>query len=229
MSVNKSKCDAKLGYEIQSHLESLGIHTPITDKLNVDNDEKIAKITDNMKEILSIIGLDLSDDSLEETPKRIAKMYIQEKFWGLSPENFPKCTTIENKMRYDEMVIEKCSINSICEHHLVYFGSLHNRDLGCFIAYIPRKKVIGLSKLSRIAEYFSARPQVQERLCEQISAALRYILETDDVAVVIKAQHFCVLTRGVSDPDSYTITSKLTGSFIESSDTRREFMNIVNN
>lgn len=228
MAYNEVKCDAQLGLEVQDHLVKLGIHTPITDLLKEEDDEKIMKITHLMKDVLEIIGLDLTDDSLEETPKRIAKMYIQEKFWGLKPENFPKCTTIENKMQYDEMVIEKCSVNSMCEHHAVYFGSLHNKDLGCYIAYIPKNKVIGLSKLSRITEYFSARPQVQERLCEQISATLKYILETDDVAVVIKAQHFCVLTRGVSDPDSFTITSKLTGRFMDNSDTRREFMNIVN-
>lgn len=229
MTIESSKLDHNLGIAVEEYLKSKGVQTPTCSiLLDETSEQKITAIQEHTKSIMEILGLDLSDDSLVDTPKRVAKMYVNEKFWGLKPENFPKCTAIENKMGYDEMVIEKCSINSVCEHHFVYFGSLHNKDLGCYIAYIPKNKVIGLSKLSRVAEYFSARPQVQERLCEQISEALQFILETDDVAVLIKAQHFCVLTRGVSDPDSFTITSKLSGSFSNNTDTRREFMNIVN-
>jgi GTP cyclohydrolase I len=192
--------------------------------------EKIDIIRDSMRDIMITLGLDLEDDSLCDTPNRVAKMYVKELYWGLQTENFPKCTTIENKMGYDEMVVEKCAITSGCEHHLVYFGSAHNSsDLGCWIAYIPKHKVVGLSKLSRVAEYFAHRPQVQERLTEQICAALQFILETDDVAVVIKAQHFCVVTRGVEDTSAHTITSKLGGAFKTNLALRQEFMTCINN
>jgi len=229
MALQTHKCNPELGLAVEEHLKSLGLQTPtIPESLNIKDEAKIKKIEKQMTAMMETLGLDLTDDSLIETPKRIAKMYVQEKFWGLKPENFPKCTTVDNKMGYDEMVIEKVSINSICEHHFVYFGSLHNRDLGCFIAYIPKDKVIGLSKLSRIAEYFSARPQIQERLTAQISETLKFILGTDDVAVMMKGQHFCVLTRGVADPDSFTITSSLSGRFMTNPDARREFLSIAN-
>ena len=229
MSFQPAKCDPELGAKVHEYLVSKGVETPmVIEQVKKKSDAKIKKIEKAFTSILEELGMDLTDDSLEETPRRVAKMYVQERFWGLSPEHFPKCTAVDNKMKYDEMVVEKCSINSMCEHHLVYFGSLHNRKMGCWIAYIPNEKVIGLSKLSRIAEYFSARPQIQERLVEQISLALQYILETENVAVLIKAQHFCVLTRGVSDPDSFTITSKLSGSFMSNMDVRKEFLSIVN-
>lgn len=219
-----TKTDPELGKQVEQHLQQLGINTPTTVELHIDDQLKIEAVTQSMTEIMNVVGLDLNDDSLVDTPKRVAKMLVLEKFWGLKAENFPKCTTIENKMKHNEMIVEKCTINSLCEHHFVYFGSLHNPKLGCWIAYIPNERVIGLSKLSRIAEYFSARPQVQERLVEQISETLKFILNTEHVAVLVKAQHFCVLTRGVSDPHAYTVTSKLSGAFMDDPATRKEFI-----
>ena len=224
MSYNPTKCDPALGKQIEKYLVEKGVHTP-TSHNGLAIQEKIDIIEDRFRDIMVTLGLDMTDDSLTDTPTRVAKMYVKEVFWGLDPNAFPKCTAVQNKMQYDEMVVEKCTIMSGCEHHLVYFGTAHNpRELGCWIAYIPKDKVIGLSKLSRVAEYFSRRPQIQERLTEQIYHALSYILGTDDVAVVIKAQHFCVLTRGVEDPNSFTITSKLGGEFMSDPNTRSEFM-----
>jgi len=225
--LDTNKTDERLGILVNDHLTAIGINTPTTERIHEEGHRKIERIQEHYKSILQILGMDLNDDSLQETPNRCAKMMVKELNWGLLPENFPKCTTVNNKMHYDEMVIEKCSVNSTCEHHLVYFGSLHNRDLGCWVAYIPNEKVLGLSKLSRIVEYFAARPQIQERLTEQISAALEFILDTKDVAVVIKAQHFCVLTRGVKDPDSYTVTSKMKGIFMSDPIARSEFMSLT--
>ena len=156
-----------------------------------------------------------------ETPTRLAKMYVDELYWGLDYNNFPKCTAIENKMGYDEMVLEKnVTVLSTCEHHFVTIDGL------AAIAYIPNKKVIGLSKLNRIVEFFSKRPQVQERLTEQIYHTLTYILGTEDVAVVIDAVHFCVRSRGVRDYNSSTITSKLGGRFKSNPALRAEFLSL---
>jgi GTP cyclohydrolase I len=153
---------------------------------------------------------------------RVAKMYLEELFWGLNPNNFPKCTVVENKMGYDEMVIEKgVSVMSTCEHH---FQTIVGTAA---VAYIPNQKVLGLSKIPRIVEYFSRRPQIQERLTEQIYFALSYILDTEDVAVVIDAEHFCVKARGVQDHGSTTITSKLGGGFRNDPALRSEFMNLI--
>jgi GTP cyclohydrolase I len=171
---------------------------------------------------METLGLDLSDDSLEETPKRVAKMYVNEIFWGLKPENFPKCTVIENKMGYDEMVIEKdITLMSNCEHHFVTIdGKAH-------VAYIPKGKVLGLSKLNRIVEYFARRPQVQERIAEQVYHALAFILGTEDIAVVIEGVHYCVKSRGVEDHGSYTYTAKLGGCFRSEPEARAEFMSLI--
>jgi GTP cyclohydrolase I len=164
----------------------------------------------------------LSDDSLIETPKRVAKMWINEIYWGLEPKNFPKCTTVDNKMHYDEMVIERnITSMSTCEHHLVTI------DAKAFVAYIPNEKVLGLSKLNRIVEYFSRRPQIQERLTAQIAETLKFILGTDNVAVVVDGVHYCVKSRGVEDVTSSTITSSLHGCFREVPEARAEFMNFV--
>ena len=222
MSFQKTKTNESLGYQVQKHLESLGLQTPITKAIDESESHKIDVIERHMTEIMKVLGLDLSDDSLEETPKRVAKMYVLEKFWGLKPENFPKCTTIENKMGYDEMVLEKnISVMSDCEHHLVQIdGKAH-------VAYIPKNKVLGLSKLNRIVEYFSRRPQVQERLGQQIGEALKFILETDDVAVVIEAKHYCVISRGVEDKNSTTTTSFLSGSFKNDESCRKEFLALI--
>ena len=151
-------------------------------------------------------------------------MYVNEIFWGLDYEAFPKCTTVDNKMKYDEMVVERnVNVQSNCEHHFVVIDGVAT------VGYIPKQKVLGLSKINRVVEYFSKRPQIQERLTEQVYHALQYILETDDIAVVIDAQHYCVKSRGVEDVGSSTVTSKLGGVFKKDPAVRTEFMNIVNN
>ena len=173
---------------------------------------------------MKTLGLDLLDDSLMDTPKRVAKMYVNEIFWGLDYEAFPKCTTVDNKMKYDEMVVERnVNVQSNCEHHFVVIDGVAT------VGYIPNQRVLGLSKINRVVEYFSKRPQIQERLTEQVYHALQYILETDNVAVVIDAQHYCVKSRGVEDVGSSTVTSKLGGVFKTDPAVRNEFMNIVNN
>lgn len=219
--LTKSKTDAKLGAEVQEYLINLNIHTPMFIPIIYDDKAKIQLIENNFRDIMNTLGLDLSDDSLQDSPKRVAKMFINEIFWGLNPENFPKCTTVENKMNYDEMILERnINVQSHCEHHFV------NIDGFAHVAYIPDKKVLGLSKMNRIVEYFSKRPQIQERLTEQIHATLAYILGTDNVAVIIDAKHFCVKSRGVEDVNSSTVTSKLGGLFKEH-DLRSEFMNMI--
>lgn len=224
MSFQKTKVDPVLGKKVEKHLKEKGINTPTNpEKLGRSNESKIQYIQECMEHAMAALGLDLTDDSLVDTPKRVAKMFVLEKFWGLDPENFPKCTTIENKMKYDEMVVERnVRIMSDCEHHLVTIDGLAT------IAYIPSEKVLGLSKMNRIAEYFSRRPQVQERLTQQIGEALKFILESDDVAVVIKARHYCVISRGVEDQNSETVTSYLSGAFRHNETTRSEFLAIAN-
>ena len=171
---------------------------------------------------MNTLGLDLKDDSLIDTPKRVAKMYVNEIFWGLDYEAFPKCTAVENKMEYESMVIERnINVQSNCEHHFVVIDGVGT------VAYIPNKKVLGLSKLNRVVEYFAKRPQIQERLTEQVYYALQYILDTDNIAVVIDAQHYCVKSRGVEDVGSSTITSKLGGGFKDDPALRHEFMNMI--
>ena len=171
---------------------------------------------------MQALGLDLSDDSLEETPKRVAKMYVNEVFWGLDYDAFPKCTTVNNKMHYNEMVTERYIIvMSNCEHHFVQIDGLAT------VAYVPEQKVLGLSKINRIVEYFAKRPQIQERLTEQVFHALTYILETEDVAVMIDAKHYCVASRGVEDTGSSTVTCKLGGGFKTDPAARAEFLSIA--
>lgn len=223
MSLQKGKTDPELGYRVEEYLKEKGVRTPTNIDMLLRKDEgKIKKIERHFSAIMDILGLDRNDDSLIETPKRVAKMYVNEIFWGLKPENFPKCTVIENKMGYDEMVIEKdITLMSNCEHHFVTIdGKAH-------VAYIPKGKVLGLSKLNRIVEYFSRRPQVQERIAEQIYHALAYILGTEDVAVVIEGVHYCVKSRGVEDHSSYTMTAKLGGCFRNEPDCRAEFMSLI--
>lgn len=184
--------------------------------------QKIEKISGLFREIMQTLGLDLNDDSLRDSPKRIARMYVNEIFEGLNPVNFPKLTSIENKLGYNEMVtVKDISIISVCEHHFV---TIEGRAT---IAYIPKNRVIGLSKINRIARFFSRRPQVQERLTKQIADCLSYALETEDVAVSIRAKHYCVVQRGVEDSASETVTSDLRGAFREDPRTRSEFMSVV--
>lgn len=223
MSYNKTKTDPELGKAIHNHLIKCGVETPTSMNWNPDRKARIDQIEEHFTAIMQTLGLDLTDDSLTETPKRVAKMYVNEIFWGLDFEAFPKCTTVQNKMKYDEMVVERnVNVQSNCEHHFVVIDGLAT------VGYIPKEKVLGLSKINRIVEYFSKRPQIQERLTEQVYHALQYILETDDVAIVIDAQHFCVKSRGVEDVGSSTVTSKLGGVFKSDASVRAEFMNIVN-
>lgn len=192
--------------------------TPWKDN-GLSDDDKIAGITLRMREVMEILGLDLNDDSLADTPKRIAKMWVLELFKGLKPENFPKITCIENKMKCDEMVaVGGIRVLSVCEHHFVTI------DGYCTVAYIPAKKIIGLSKLNRIVKYFAQRPQVQERLTTQIADALVHILETKDVAVHMNAKHYCVISRGVMDTESATTTCDLRGRFRDDPACRSEFL-----
>jgi GTP cyclohydrolase I len=225
MSYNKTKCDPILGQQVHQHLVAMGVETPMDNSVtNMDRKDKIEIIEGAMNIIMKTLGLDLSDDSLIETPKRVAKMYVNEIFWGLDYEAFPKCTTVDNKMKYDEMVVERnVNVQSNCEHHFVVIDGVAT------VAYIPNQKVLGLSKINRIVEYFSKRPQIQERLTEQVFHALSFILETQNVAVVVDAQHYCVKSRGVEDVGSSTVTSKLGGCFKNEPAVRAEFMNIVNN
>lgn len=195
--------------------------TPMIDN-GLSAQQKKDKITALFTEIMETLGLDLKDDSLSETPYRVAKMYVDEVFYGLSTSSFPKITIVENKFDYDHAVIEVNIVtNSHCEHHFVpIIGKTH-------IAYIPNKKVLGLSKLNRIVDYFAKRPQIQERLTLQIHQALVEILETQNVAIVVDAMHACVKTRGIKDVTSMTRTSKLSGVFIQDSSHRAEFMNAI--
>lgn len=222
MAYNKTKIDSTLGFLVKDHLTKLGLETPTTDLLGVDNKEKIDKIEKHMFEICKVLGLDLTDDSLIETPKRVAKMLVLEQCWGLLPENFPKNTTISNKMKTDEMVtVGDIPVMSICEHHLVTIEG------SAVVSYLPKNKVIGLSKLARIVEYYSRRPQVQERLTSQIYHALSFLLETEDVAVGINAKHFCMISRGVETPNSWTQTTKLGGAFKNDPGTKAEFLRLI--
>ena len=221
MSYNKTKTDPELGRKVHEHLVKVGVETPTTPN-NYDRKEKIDHIEEHFAHIMRILGLDLSDDSLMDTPKRWAKMAVNEIFWGLDYDAFPKCTTVDNKMQYNEMVVERnVNVQSNCEHHFVIIDGLAT------VAYIPNHKVLGLSKINRIVEYFSKRPQIQERLTEQIFHTLQYILDTEDVAVMIDAQHYCVKSRGVEDTGSSTVTSRLGGGFKTDPSARAEFLNIA--
>lgn len=221
MSFNKSKCDPELGRKVHEHLVQVGVETPTVEN-NLSRTDKIDIIERKFKDIMEAMGLDLTDDSLIDTPKRVAKMYIGEIFWGLDYEAFPKCTTVDNKMKYNEMVVERnVNVQSNCEHHFVIIDGLAT------VAYVPNEKVLGLSKINRIVEYFSKRPQIQERLTEQIFHTLQFILETNDVAVMIDAQHYCVKSRGVEDTGSSTVTVRLGGGFKNDPAARAEFLSIA--
>lgn len=217
--------DKDLGIQIHELLKSLGVETPLVENFEgrcSPHKVRLEVIEENMASIMDVLGLDLGDDSLQDTPKRVAKMFCEEIFGGLDYENFPKCTRIQNKMGYDEIVLVRGNtLRSCCEHHIQpIYGKVH-------IAYIPDKWVIGLSKLNRVADFFASRPQVQERLTEQIFQSLRYILETDDIAVIIEAEHFCMKMRGVEDACSDTVTSKMGGKFRSNEAARLELMALL--
>lgn len=196
--------------------------TPLRkDAFDMSNTQKIALIQKHFREIMHIMGLDLTDDSLDGTPGRVAKMFVNEIFSGLDPANKPEIKLFENKYKYEEMLIEKnITLYSYCEHHFVpIIGKVH-------VAYISNGKVIGLSKINRLVKYYSKRPQVQERLTNQIANALKEALGTEDVAIIIDAVHLCVSSRGISDTNSSTITSSFAGKFRDEK-TKAEFISLV--
>lgn len=208
--------------EIGDNHIATSIETPMrTDAFALSDSEKIAQIAVHFKAIMETLGLDLNDDSLRGTPKRVAKMYVEEIFSGLNPANEPKIALFDNKFGYQEMLIEKnISFYSNCEHHFVpIVGKTH-------LAYIASGKVIGLSKLNRVVQFFAKRPQVQERLTMQIAKYLQKILNTEDVAVFIDAKHLCVSSRGVKDDATSTITSYYGGAF-QDENKKKEFLNAI--
>jgi GTP cyclohydrolase IA len=197
--------------------------TPLRpDAFDLSDEDKIAKIEAHFREIMTVLGLDLTDDSLKGTPRRVAKMYVQEAFSGLNPINRPTTRLFENKYNYDQMLVEKdITFFSHCEHHFVpIYGKIH-------VAYFSSGKVIGLSKINRFVQYFAKRPQVQERLTVQIGKELERVLNTPDVAVVVDANHMCVASRGVSDTNSKTGTAYFSGKF-KDENAKREFLNYIN-
>lgn len=198
------------------------IDTPMRkDAFDLSDEQKMAIIEDKFRDIMDALGLDLSDDSLSGTPHRVAKMFVQEIFNGLNPENKPKISVFENKFNYGEMLVEKnINMNSTCEHHfLPIVGKAH-------VAYVSSGQVIGLSKINRIVDYFARRPQVQERLTVQIANELKHILKTQDVAVLIDAKHMCVSSRGIEDESSSTVTAEYGGIF-KQKDSREEFLKYI--
>jgi len=197
-------------------------NTPIReDAFKLSNDQKIDVIKDDVRHIMETLGLDLTDDSLNGTPMRVAKMFVNEVFGGLNPENRPKPSTFENKYKYGEMLVEKnITVYSTCEHHLLpIVGKAH-------VAYISNGTVVGLSKMNRIVDYYAKRPQVQERLTIQVVKELQRVLNTKDVACVIDAKHLCVNSRGIRDVDSSTVTSEFGGKF-KNGKTKREFLDYI--
>ena len=196
--------------------------TPMrSDAFKLSNDEKISLIKEDVRHIMETLGLDLTDDSLQGTPNRVAKMFVQEIFGGLNPKNKPKASTFDNKYKYGEMLVEKnITVYSTCEHHLLpIVGRAH-------IAYISNGTVVGLSKMNRVVDYYAKRPQVQERLTIQIVKELQRVLNTQDVACVMDAKHLCVNSRGIRDIESSTVTSEFGGKFKEEA-TRREFLDYI--
>ncbi len=193
--------------------------TPIRkDAFDITDEDKMEQIADHFESIMNILGLDLNDDSLSGTPRRVAKMFVKEIFSGLNPKNKPAVASFDNKYQYRQMLVEKnIRVQSTCEHHfLPIYGKAH-------VAYIPNGKVIGLSKLNRIVDYYSRRPQVQERLTVQIANELKKLLKTDDVAVYIDAKHMCVQARGIEHQASSTVTSEYSGKFLNEN-VRAEFL-----
>ena len=222
MKTNFNSDTVELHEQIGDEHILTSIETPmLSTAFDKPDAEKIDEIAEHFQAIMETLGLDLSDDSLKGTPYRVAKMYVQEIFSGLNPANKPKIALFENKYQYNEMLVEKnISFYSNCEHHFVpIMGKAH-------VAYISNGSVIGLSKLNRIVQYFSKRPQVQERLTNQIGEELKKILGTEDVAVIIDAKHLCVSSRGIKDETSATVTSFYSGKFQEEA-TKKEFFNYL--
>jgi GTP cyclohydrolase I len=220
----------KIESRLKDHLDELendhisaSEETPLRkDAFVLGDDEKIDRIKDSVREIMLTLGLDLEDDSLKGTPNRVAKMFVNEIFGGLHPDKKPNSSTFSNKYKYGEMLVEKnITLYSTCEHHLLpIVGKAH-------VAYISSGRVVGLSKMNRIVDYFAKRPQVQERLNIQIVRELQKVLKTEDVACVIDAKHLCVNSRGIRDIDSSTVTAEYGGKFKEET-VRREFLDYLN-
>lgn len=219
----ESKCDPELGAKVHEHLTKLHLESAIDySKLNEHDSVKIKIIQDKMLDILTTIGMDMSSSSHIETPKRVAKMLVEETMWGLKPENFPKCTGFPNDHHYDEVVIEHdIPVKSSCSHHIVPIVGT------CTIAYKPKDIALGLSKLPRIVEYFSRRPTLQELQTQQIGETVKFICETDDVAVIMRCEHFCVSWRGVESTGATTTTSFLSGMFRNEDSARKEFLSLI--
>lgn len=219
ISLNTPRIDSLSVDEMGDEHIGTSSDTPLReDAFEMDDELKMELIEKHFREIMHVLGLDLTDDSLRGTPRRVAKMYVKEIFSGLNPKNKPKVALFENKYKYNEMLVEKdITFYSNCEHHFVpIFGKAH-------VAYISSGKVIGLSKINRVVQYFAKRPQVQERLTVQIANELKEMLQTDDVAIVIDAKHLCVSSRGVEDASSSTITAHYSGRFQEDS-VKAEFL-----
>lgn len=219
---NHKKTDLKEQDDFGDAHVGTSLNTPLrADAFVLSDEEKVDQIEVRFREIMEILGLDLTDDSLNGTPHRVAKMYVNEIFSGLNPAKMPAATMFENKYKYGRMLVERdISLYSTCEHHfLPIYGVAH-------IAYIAKDKVVGLSKLNRLAQYYAKRPQVQERLTMQIANALKTILETEDIAVYIDAKHMCVQCRGVQDTGSSTVTSEYTGQFLNEN-VRNEFLQSI--
>ncbi|MBT8283544.1 MAG: GTP cyclohydrolase I FolE [Muriicola sp.] len=220
----------KIKSSLEDHFESVGEDhissaedTPIRpDAFVLSDEEKIERIEDSVRDIMLTLGLDLDDDSLNGTPRRVAKMYVQEVFSGLHPKRKPKASTFKNKYKYGEMLVEKnITVYSTCEHHMLpIVGKAH-------IAYISAGTVVGLSKMNRIVDYFAKRPQVQERMNIQVVRELQKVLGTKDVACVIDAKHLCVNSRGIRDVDSSTVTAEYGGRFKDEA-VRKEFLEYIN-
>ena len=216
------KVEPKITSEFEDDHLSGTLETPLRDDAFVmSDDEKIDRIQDNVKDILLTLGMDLTDDSLRGTPKRVAKMFVKELFGGLHPDRRPSLSTFENKYKYNEMLVEKnITLYSTCEHHLLpIVGKAH-------VAYISNGSVVGLSKMNRIVDYYAKRPQVQERLNRQIVKELQQVLNTDNVACVIDAKHLCVNSRGIRDISSSTVTGEFGGVFQEES-RKNEFLKYI--
>lgn len=214
-----SKMNEERIEEIGENHVGTSAKTPLRqDAFDITDEQKIEKIQESVKDILETLGMDLTDDSLQGTPKRVAKAFVNEIFMGLNPANMPKASTFENNYNYGEMLVEKnIIVYSTCEHHLLpIIGRAH-------VAYISGGRVIGLSKMNRIVEYFAKRPQVQERLTMQVVQAMQEALGTQDVACVIDAKHLCVNSRGIKDIESSTVTSEFGGKFKEK-ETKKEFL-----
>jgi|TARA_B100000767_G_scaffold248928_1_gene250178 GTP cyclohydrolase I len=221
MKYNKFLEDLEL---IDSDHKNFSIDTPLRkDAFKLSDVEKISIIEKNVKEILFTLGMDMNDDSLKGTPKRVAKAYVNEIFGGLNPENMPKGSTFDNKYQYSEMLVEKnITVFSTCEHHLLpIYGKAH-------VAYFSNNNVIGLSKMNRVVDYFSRRPQVQERLTIQIVNTLQKMLKTQDVACVLDAKHMCVNSRGIRHIDCSTVTGEFGGKF-KDQNVKREFLDYIRN